>query len=121
MRHEKRDGYFIGLLLIAVGTVVLLDSLRWVDLGPILDTWPFLLVALGIRKFIVGRTPRRFPKGAMMIFIGLWLYVSLNRIWGLSFSETWPALLIAGGASMAWKSVYPRSCGSPSSETTVTS
>jgi len=106
--HRNRHGYVTGIMLVLAGLIFFLDGMDIIHLGRIYDLWPLILVALGIRKMIVGHSPRRFPKGSMMIFLGIWLYVCINHIWGLSFHEMWPAVLIAGGITMVWKGMYPR-------------
>jgi len=107
--HHSKDGYFTGIMLVAIGLIVLLDSLHVYDLGNIIGYWPLILVIFGIRKMIVGRSPRRFPKGAFTIFLGLWLFAAFNHLWGIRLVETWPAVLIGLGITMVWKGMYPKS------------
>ncbi|MFA5834549.1 MAG: DUF5668 domain-containing protein [Bacteroidota bacterium] len=100
----------VGSMLIIFGTVMLLHQLDIIylyDLGihSIWQLWPFIFVFIGIGKLADAPTLYHIGKGIWWIFLGLWLYVSLNHVYGLSFSETWPAILIAWGVSMMWESL----------------
>ena len=102
---KKTDGnVFVGLLLLALGAFFLLDNLHIVYVGDIWSFWPFVLVIIGVQKAVSADAPDRAGSGLWLVFLGLWLYVSIEEIWGLGFGETWPALLIAWGIGMIWRS-----------------
>jgi hypothetical protein len=109
-RSQSRSGgqLFLGLLLIGMGLLFLADNLYNLDIGPIWRYWPFLLVLLGIQSLFNAADRDGIGGGVWLIFIGLWLYVSLNHVWGLGFSDSWPFLIIAWGVSVIWKSLLPR-------------
>jgi hypothetical protein len=93
-----------GILLIAVGCVLLLERADIIEIdlniGQLWRYWPWLLVISGVTKIIPPTTPRYFLGGMWEIFFAGWWYVSFNRIWGWGFGETWPALVIAAGFGM---------------------
>ncbi|MFA6456265.1 MAG: DUF5668 domain-containing protein, partial [Bacteroidota bacterium] len=99
----------VGSLLILIGAVLLLHQLNifyLYDLGidSVWQLWPFILVVIGIGKLVDAPTVYHIGHGIWWIFLGLWLYVSINHVYGLGFEETWPAMLIAWGVSMMWES-----------------
>lgn len=98
-----------GGLLIIAGFVMLLQRFDIIYVGSIWHFWPFIFVAVGVSRIANGFNARDFGEGVWWIFLGLWLYVSIQHIYGLSFRETWPAMLIAWGASMIWKSYFSKS------------
>ena len=109
-RHFSVQDAVTGSLLIAFGTILLLQqmdmiSLRDLGLHSIWQLWPFILVFIGIGKLADAPSLYHIGKGIWWVFLGLWLYVSINHLFGLSFSETWPAILIAWGVSMMWESL----------------
>lgn len=110
VRPRSRFGgqLFLGLLLIGMGLLFLADNLYYLDIGPIWRYWPFILVLLGVQNLVNTKDRDDIGGGVWLIFIGLWLYVSLNHIWGLGFSDSWPFLIIAWGVSTIWKSLLPR-------------
>jgi hypothetical protein len=108
-RRFSASDAVIGILLIIFGSVLLLqqfDVIYLYDLGihSVWQLWPFIFVVIGIGKLVDAPTLYHIGKGIWLIFLGLWLYVSIYHVYGLSFGETWPAMLIAWGVSMMWDS-----------------
>ncbi|MCK9408069.1 MAG: DUF5668 domain-containing protein [Bacteriovoracaceae bacterium] len=108
-RFSAQDAV-VGSMLILFGIIMLLHELDIIylyDLGvrSVWHLWPFILVIIGIGKLVDAPTMYHIGKGIWWIFLGMWLYISIYHIYGLSFSETWPAILIAWGVSMMWESL----------------
>ena len=83
----------VGTILILFGIVMLLHQLDVIylhDFGirSLWHLWPFILVIIGIGKLVDAPTLYHIGKGMWWIFLGLWLYVSIYHVYGLSFSET---------------------------------
>lgn len=98
--HHFRSHILFGLIFIAAGIALFLDRSNLLEVGSIWRYWPFLIVLFGINKLISFSKPRVMLKGFWLVFIGLWLYVSIEHIWGLEFRDTWPMLVIAWGISL---------------------
>lgn len=96
-RNRKASGQLIaGLILIAIGGVILFAE-PFYDLR--LDKlWPLILVALGARKLFGSHSSRQLRGGLVLIVIGCWGLISTFDLWGFSFSNSWPLLLIGMGA-----------------------
>lgn len=98
-----------GLLIIAVGTLLLLDRTGLMDidldLARLWRYWPWLLVVLGVTQMIPPTTARQFTSGLWNIFFAAWWYCSFERIGGYGFGDTWPALLIAWGVCIVLRPV----------------
>lgn len=111
MKGKKRLGsqLLVGALLILAGLALLLENQDIIDVGPIWRYWPLLVIGFGIAKLFRADTREEQGSGLWILIIGLWFLVSVQRLWGLSFHETWPAVFIAFGASMLWKSLPPMS------------
>jgi hypothetical protein len=103
---QSRKRIIFALILIGIGALAVLQNTNMIDIGSIWTLWPFLLVAFGINHLIGTRNPSEIGTGIWLCFLGLWLYVSLEGVWGLSFGTSWPMLLIAWGLSMVWKSFF---------------
>jgi hypothetical protein len=102
---KKMDGsMFVGILLLGIGALFLLNNLDFIYVGRVWDYWPFILVALGIQKVVTAGSRDKVGSGLWLAFLGLWLFVSIQEIWDLGFRETWPALLIAWGVGIIWRS-----------------
>lgn len=96
-----------GATFVAVGSIFLLDRLALLDLtlylGPQTRWWYFvpLLVALGgLIAVVSAQSVRQVLKGLGHIVLGGWAFACLEQLWGLSFANSWPILLIAFGLEM---------------------
>jgi hypothetical protein len=97
-RQFDASGLFAGLLLIAIGSLFLLDRLGYGDFHVIVhEYWPMILVLLGITRLFNGRKPWG---GIWLIVIGLWLQATTSHWYDLTFDTSWPLLVIAIGAVM---------------------
>jgi uncharacterized membrane protein HdeD (DUF308 family) len=97
-----------GLLLIAVGTVVLLDRMVYIDAGAWWRYAPLLLVVVGINQAIGYPSPREFGNGLWTVFIGLWLFACFQHIFGLSFRNSWPLFILAWGVKLVFQPLVAR-------------
>ncbi len=92
-----------GLILSFFGVLLLLDNVDIIDVG--WRFWPFIIVFLGLYKLLNAENGWRSGSGLWLIFLGLWLSVSVNHIFGLHFRDTWPILIIGWGVSILWRSL----------------
>ena len=106
MNNHWRKQLVWGILLIVVGGLFLLDRLDMLDLDIDLSLrhvwhyWPWLLVAFGVNDMIPPTSARLFMDGLWKICFAIWWYISFEQLWGLSFGDTWPALLILWGLGL---------------------
>jgi hypothetical protein len=98
-RHWRRQLIW-GILLIVFGTGLLLDHLDIIEIHSMQQYWPLLLSALGVAELIGATSGRKVRHGLWLIFLGGWVYISLQHIWGLSFQTSWPMLLVAWGIGL---------------------
>lgn len=99
-----------GLLLIAVGTVVLLDRMYYIDAGAYWH-WhyaPLLLVVVGINQTIGYPSPREFGNGLWTVFIGLWLFACFEHVFGLTFRNSWPLFILVWGVKLVCEPLVAR-------------
>jgi len=97
----------IGALLILAGAMLLLENQGFLDIGPIWRFWPLIVVGFGALKLFRAESRAEQSSGVWIVLIGIWLLVSVLHLWGLGFRDTWPAVFIAFGASILWKSLPP--------------
>jgi len=102
----------LGALLLLLGVAFLLHNFYLIDVGPVWRYWPLIIVALGLSKLVLADTPRERRRGIWWTFIGLWLFVSVAHVFGLTFHDSWPILLIGWGISLVWRALTPQPrCG----------
>lgn len=111
IQERKLSGRIImGALFVIIGIVLLLQKLDVIYLEDLLgirsiwNAWPVVFVILGLGKLIDSPRLKEIGEGVWWIFLGGWLYVSINHIYDLGFRQTWPAIIIAFGVSVLWES-----------------
>jgi hypothetical protein len=106
----------VGAILLALGTAMLLNSTGVIDvhLGRVIG--PLVLIAigssivLGQNAVVIGQcepavdgSRRRHRRrggstgGIYLIGLGVWLLISQNHFFGLTFATSWPLLIILSG------------------------
>ena len=98
--YQRRKQVLWGLLLIGLGALFYFDRMGFLDVDEVWHYWPLVLVAVGINKMIGYPTARDFSSGLWMMFVGLWLFATFENLWGLTFYNSWPFLIIAWGAEL---------------------
>jgi hypothetical protein len=113
--RRKGGGLAVGLVLISLGFLLLLGQLGFLPISRVLQFWPFVLILLGFAKIL--HTPAegedRFG-GFWLVIAGLYCLVSAWGLFGLHWGNSWPLMIIAGGAmtiarTLATNSRSPRS------------
>ncbi len=116
---EKRaDGLMGGLILIAVGAVFLLLQQGILQAAGIRDWWPLIVVAVGLAKLVSGDGERR-RGGLWLLFVGGWMLLNTNHLYGLSWHNSWPILVIGLGTMLTLGAIFParrRGCGPQETE-----
>ena len=95
-----------GGVLLLLGAAILLSNLHVLPLGSVWHHWPLIFIAMGVGKLVSAETMRERTGAIWWIFIGAWLYVSVLRLFGFGFHDSWPILLVGVGVSMVFKSLY---------------
>lgn len=94
--HSQR--WLVGAVLIAIGALLLLMNIGLIERFSLWRFWPLILIAAGISRLMASKR----AEGFWLLTLGLWFQISLLHLWGLSFGETWPAILIAFGVFLIW-------------------
>lgn len=84
-----------GLTILLVGLWLLINTLGLFGLG-FRDSWPVLLVLLGLGRVVLPAEESR-AGGFFLILIGVWLQISVLGLFGLDFEDSWPLAIIFGG------------------------
>jgi hypothetical protein len=98
--YEWRRQLMWGLVLIAVGVTIFLDRMDIVYIDDMWHYWPLLFVVVGINKMVGYPTPKRFTSGLWDVAVAIWLFMTLEGMYGLSFTNSWPFLIIVWGITL---------------------
>jgi predicted membrane protein len=108
----------LGLLIVAVGVLLTMDTLGYADVGNILRYWPAGFIVLGLARLVQSRDGG--GSGIVLILIGTWLLfeVSLNAL-DISILQLWPLFLVLVGASLVWRSIAGKRPPAPDSDALI--
>lgn len=97
---RPRHGHWItGLILIGLGTLFLLERQGVFEASAIYHYWPFILSLIGLGKLVDARDAAHVASAGFLIFLGAWIFTCLQHLWGLTFHNAWPMVLIAVGCT----------------------
>lgn len=97
-----------GIFLILTGIILLSGHFHYWVIGSAWHLWPVILLAIGLGKLLDAQVSWEYRKAFWTLFLGSWFLISELNIWGLSYSTSWPLLLIGVGINMMWKSINRR-------------
>ena len=106
--YEWRKQLMWGLALVGVGVTIFLDKMDYIEIEGLWHYWPLVLVVLGVNKMIGYPTAKHFSSGLWTVFMGLWLFAVFEHMFGLTFRNSWPFVIIACGVSMILEPVIKR-------------
>ena len=101
--RRKRSG---GLVLTVVGVWLLLNTLGILGLDWS-ESWPLLLILIGVAKMLIPDDCRR-SSGLELILFGVWAFLNVFEVWGLHWSNSWPIALVIAGLFIIWKALTER-------------
>ncbi len=104
-RKSSSAHIVIGSFLLLAGAALLLENVGIIDVGPLWRFWPLILVGLGIARISNAASRHEEGSGVWLLLLGLWFTISIFHLGGLTFGDTWPAMFIALGVSLIWKSL----------------
>ena len=94
-----------GMILVAIGTLFLLDNLHIVHVSTWFAYWPVILIAVGLVKLVDStHTGGQIAGGVLMGVGGLFLADNLGY---LRIEQMWPLILIAIGLFLLWNRMSP--------------
>lgn len=110
--HRQRRQVIWGLALIAFGLAYLLQRDDDTAVARLWLYWPWVLVAFGVNNMLPPTDGRRFVDGLSQVLFGAWFWITVEGWWGLTFSNSWPLLIIVAGLGMVLQPLanryYPR-------------
>jgi hypothetical protein len=97
-----------GLLLVGLGTIIFLDQMGIADMESLWHYWPLVLVVIGINRTIGYPSADDFARGLWLVLVGIWLFATLEGLFGLSFWNGWPIFIIICGLKVAIEPIVAR-------------
>jgi predicted membrane protein len=108
VRHHKRCGMGFGLLLVAIGTLFLLDHLGVLGEIDVWQFWPMIFVFIGLAKWFSPARHREFLAGAIFILVGGVVQLQVLGLINISWGMIWPVLIILLGVHILFSGFWRR-------------
>jgi predicted membrane protein len=100
--HSSINGrLFFGIVLLALGVLLLLDNFDILESGPVLRWWPVVLIAFGLMRMVQPGGGKIF--GILLVIVGAALLLNNLDITSIRFWDLWPLFLVLLGVSMLWR------------------
>lgn len=97
-----------GLIIVAVGVILLLDRLGVIDGWSILRYWPLLLVFIGLAKLLSAQEPAGRLVGGILTAAGVLIQLHILGYVRLHWDVIWPIFVIAIGLAILWAALSGR-------------
>jgi hypothetical protein len=107
MRRARRSNtsrLAFGLVLLALGALMLSDNLGFDLPVRLWELWPLVVVGLGAIKLLWPTDADDRQGGFWILTGGLYCWISSWRLFGLHWGSAWPIFLIAIGVQMVLES-----------------
>ena len=99
-RYAWRRQMVWGVVIIVVGLTLVLDRMEMVELVTVWHYWPLIIVVGGMNKLVGYPSARHFSDGIWTILVGLWMFAVVEKMFGLTWFNSWPLLIIAFGIKL---------------------
>ncbi len=112
--NRLRSQFWMGLIAIAAGVVLLLDHLGMVNAYQIFRLWPAILIVVGVAGLIQndGCCRGKMVGNGVLVLVGVVLL--LEKLHYVSWAQSWPIILIGLGLLLVYESLRPKQFEVPS-------
>ena len=90
-----------GFFLILLGLGFLAERYGMIEVPEAARLWPVVMFVIAATQVI----DRRFGSAVMFVGMGVVFLASANEWWGLTYRNSWPLLMVAGGAGIVVKAL----------------
>jgi predicted membrane protein len=96
-RHSPQHAVFVGAIIIAIGTIWLLDNLHIVHAQDVWEYWPVILIVAGLSRVIDSHSSGGLVWGSIVAGVGTLILLNNLDLFRFDWSRYWPVLLIGWG------------------------
>jgi hypothetical protein len=100
-----RDLLFAGLVIIALGVVLLLNQFGLLPFGMVLHFWPAIFVVVGIIKLFAGNNLGDRVVGVVLIGVGAVWQTNALGLTHITWGQAWPLFIILVGVLFIMHSI----------------
>jgi hypothetical protein len=99
-RRKHKESISMGIILVAIGSFFLLDRLDFINARDYFQYWPALIALSGVICVVSAERTSEVLSGLFQIAVAAWLYAVTQHLYGLTFFNSWPLIVIAAGLNM---------------------
>ena len=111
-RHSS-GAMIAGLVIIAVGTILLLNQLGVFPYHFVAHFWPVLLIVVGLIKVFTSKDRGEMVFGGCLIGAGIILQTNSLGITHITWGQAWPLFIIVVGLMVVAHAFSGKSCAGP--------
>ncbi|HEX7641291.1 MAG TPA: DUF5668 domain-containing protein [Burkholderiaceae bacterium] len=104
-KRHARKRIFWGLILVGLGVMFLCEHFETLELAMMWRFWPLVLLVSGLIDVLAATRWKHIGEGLNQIVIGFWFFACLERLWGFTWFNSWPVLLIGAGVNIVLNSL----------------
>jgi predicted membrane protein len=113
-RASVTPGLVFGVIILALGVILLLDRQGIIQAGDIFPFfWPAVLLAAGLFKLAQSSCASSRVWGGILTAAGILLLLDRLGYLHVSFHALWPLILIAVGLMLVWRTIEGRGGSGP--------
>lgn len=102
-RNVNAGALVTGSILIGIGILFLIDRFTDMAFSDIIRTWwPMIIVLVGVPKLARYET---LWNGLWLVAVGCWLQIIQLDLFGATYRNSWPLLLIVLGGGMIARAI----------------
>jgi hypothetical protein len=100
-KTRRAPAVFWGLFLVALGVAFLLERAGVLPFGDVWQLWPVVFWVIAVNN----AWERRWGSALMFLLLGAAFLAANYNWWGLTYSTSWPLILVAVGVGMVVRSL----------------
>jgi hypothetical protein len=108
-RRPAQNHFIVGVVILALGCILLLDQIGILDAGRIFLFWPLILIYFGYVRFTHTHTLTGRFWGGVLLLLGISFQAEELGFSHVRFDTIWPVLLICAGILLILKRYETRS------------
>lgn len=97
MHPGRNSRAAFGVVLILLGIAFLLMNMGYIEHVHFWHFWPLVLILIGLGKLLQPESGRDRWSGLWLLLVGAWFQIVTLHLYGFTFRNSWPAVLIIWG------------------------
>lgn len=102
-RPSRASGLWFGLILVALGLMMTLHRMDIAPMANVGRVWPIAVIGAGAAKMWDTWGTPAAGSGIGLIATGVWFLLVNFKVFGMTYHNAWPLLIVGVGISILWR------------------